>query len=61
MGRYKFQLFGLKEFLVDLWEVRKLKLYGKNTCPGPQSDSLGVRSAPSFNKPCLRDHNHHII
>ena len=24
----------VKKFLVDLWEVRKLKIYGK-ACPGP--------------------------
>ena len=29
------------EFLVDLWKVKKLKLYGQNACPGPQSDSSG--------------------
>ena len=29
----------VKEFIVNAWELRKLKLYGKDTCPGPQSDS----------------------
>ena len=31
----------VKEFIVDVWELRKLKLYGKDACPGPQSDSSG--------------------
>ena len=26
---------------VDVWELRKQKLYGKDACPGPQSDSSG--------------------
>ena len=30
-----------KDFLVDVWESRKLKLYGDNTCPGPQPNSSG--------------------
>ena len=24
-----------------MWELRKLNLYGKDACPGPQSDSSG--------------------
>ena len=31
----------VKEFLVDVWECRKLKLYGDSACPGPQPNSLG--------------------
>ena len=31
----------VKEFLVDVWESRKLKLYDDNACPAPQSDSSG--------------------
>ena len=31
----------VKEFIVDAWELRKLKLYGKDAYSGPQSDSLG--------------------
>ena len=30
--------FLLKEFIVDVWELRKLT---KDACPGPQSDSSG--------------------
>ena len=26
---------------VELWELKKPKLYGKVASPGPQSDSLG--------------------
>ena len=29
-----------REFIAKVWEIRKLKLYGKDTCPGPQSDFL---------------------
>ena len=34
----RFQLFVLsivKEIIVDVWESRKLRLYGENACPGP--------------------------
>ena len=31
----------VKEFLVDVWESRKLKLYGDNACPGLQPNSSG--------------------
>ena len=31
----------VKEFIVDVWESRKLRLYGENVCPGPQPNSLG--------------------
>ena len=31
----------LREFIVNLWELRKLKLNGKDACPDPQSDSSG--------------------
>ena len=24
----------MKEFIVDVWEVRKQKLYGEDSCPG---------------------------
>ena len=30
----------VKEFIVDVWESRKLRLYGENACPGPIIDSL---------------------
>ena len=33
-----FSLLQLK-FLVDVWESRKLRLYGENGCPGPQPNS----------------------
>ena len=29
MGRKGF----VKEFMVDVWELKKLKLYGKDVCP----------------------------
>ena len=29
------------EFIVDVWESRKLRLYGENACPGPQPNSSG--------------------
>ena len=31
----------VKELLVDVWESRKLKLYGDNAYPGPQPNSSG--------------------
>ena len=31
----------VKEFIVDVWESRKLRLYGENACPGPQPNSSG--------------------
>ena len=31
----------VKEFIVDVWESRKLRLYGDNACPGPQPNSSG--------------------
>ena len=31
----------LTVIIVDMWELRKLKLYDKYACPGPQSDSSG--------------------
>ena len=31
----------VKEFLVDVWGCRKLKLYGDNACPSPQPNSSG--------------------
>ena len=31
----------VEEFLVAVWESRKLKLYGDNACPGPQPNSFG--------------------
>ena len=30
-----------KEFIVDVWESRKLRLYGENAYPGPQPNSSG--------------------
>ena len=35
------QLFAYCSVIVDVWELRKLNLYGKDACPGPQSDSSG--------------------
>ena len=32
----------VKEFIVDVWESRKLRLYGENACPGPQPNSSGL-------------------
>ena len=29
----------VKEFIADVWESRKLRLYGENACPGPQPNS----------------------
>ena len=31
----------VKEFTIDVWESRKLRLYGENACPGPQLNSSG--------------------
>ena len=31
----------VKNFLADVCESRKLKLYGDNACPGPQPNSSG--------------------
>ena len=29
----EFQIFTAKEFVVNMWEVRKQKLYGNDSCP----------------------------
>ena len=31
----------VKEFIVDVWETRKLRLYGENACPGPSLTPQG--------------------
>ena len=31
----------VNDFRVDLWEHRKLKFHGSNSCASPHSDSLG--------------------
>ena len=31
----------VKEFLVDVWKTRQLKLYGDNVCSGPQPNYSG--------------------
>ena len=37
----------VKEFIVDVWEIRKLKLYGDDACPNhPQSQSLAGDPLP---------------
>ena len=36
---FSYLLTVVKEFIVDVWELKQLKSYGKDTCPGPQSDS----------------------
>ena len=38
---FSYLLTVVKKFIVDMWELRKLKLYGKDACPGPQFDSSG--------------------
>ena len=39
--RIKRFIIVVKEFIVDVWESRKLRLYGENACPGPQPNSSG--------------------
>ena len=34
-GDFSSLLSIVKEFIVDVWESRKLRLYGENACPGP--------------------------
>ena len=41
MGAKVYLLIVVNEFIVNVWELRKLKLYGKDARPGPQSDSSG--------------------
>ena len=37
----------MKEFIVDVWEVRKQKLYGENTCPSHnQCQTLAGEAGP---------------
>ena len=38
---FSYLLTVVNKFIVNVWEVRKLKLYGKDACPGSQSNSLG--------------------
>ena len=38
---FSYLLSAVKEFIVELWELRKLKLYGSSSCPSPHSDSSG--------------------
>ena len=38
---FSYLLTVVREFIVGMWELRKLKLYGKDACPGSQSDSSG--------------------
>ena len=38
---FSYLLIVVKEFIVDVWDLRKLKFYRKDACPGPQSDSSG--------------------
>ena len=38
---FSYLLIVVKEFIFDVWDIRKLELYGKDACPGPQSDSTG--------------------
>ena len=35
----------VKEFIVDVWEVRKQKLYGKDTCPSHRQCQTSARDA----------------
>ena len=36
---FSFLLTAVNEFIVNVWWLRKLTLYGKGACPGHQSDS----------------------
>ena len=38
---FSYLLSAVKQFIVELWELRKLKLYGSNSCLSPHSDSSG--------------------
>ena len=38
---FNYLLSAVKEFVVELWELRKLKLYGSHSCPSLHSDSSG--------------------
>ena len=39
---FKSLLFIVKEYIVDIWEVRKQILYGDDACPSPSRGSGGV-------------------
>ena len=41
MGGKGYLLTVVKEFIVGMWELRKLKFYGKDARPGSQPDSSG--------------------
>ena len=38
---FKSLLFIVKEYIVDIWEVRKQILYGDDACPSPSRGSGG--------------------
>ena len=38
---FSYLLTVVRKFIVDVWELRDLILYGKDACPVPQSDSSG--------------------